>query len=287
MWHLGSILIFVSCMILASCGRKDAAPVSEKPVLCVSIEPQRKILSEIAGSGYEVVSLLGNGANPETFEPSVSQRMTLENSAAYFPVGYLPFEQRYSAALAGRVPVFGTSDGIEPVTGTHGHHEGGHGEAGADPHVWTSLRNGHVIADNMLRALVSLRPDSAEAYGERHAALVARLDSLDREAASRLAGAAVHGFAIWHPSLSYYARDYGLHQLSVGYESKDVSAGELSHVIEEARRDSVKVFFFQKEYDSRQARSINAEIGSRMVTIAPLAYDWDDEIMRITDELAR
>ncbi len=279
-------------MIPTSCGRKSSAPTSEKPVLCVSIEPQRKILTEIAGDGYDVVSLLGNGVNPETFEPSMSQRMIVEKSTAYFPVGYLPFEQKYTAALAGKVPVFVTSDGIVPVMGTHGHHGGdgrgqGHEDGGADPHVWTSLRNGRVIAGNMLRVMISLQPDSAEVFRKRHAALVMRIDSLDREVASRLARVGAHGFAIWHPSLSYYARDYGLHQLSVGYESKDLSAGELRHVIEEARRDSVKVFFFQKEYDSRQARSVNEEIGSRMVTITPMAYDWENEIMRITDELAR
>ena len=58
-------------------------------------------------------------------------------------------------------------------------------------------------------------------------------------------------------------------------------------MIDMARADSVKVFFFQKEYDSRQARSINDEIGSRMVYINPLDYDIIKQMTLIADELSR
>ena len=59
--------------------------------------------------------------------------------------------------------------------------------------------------------------------------------------------------SVWHPSLSYFARDYGLEQISLGTEGKEMSAKSLTEAIDKARDKGVGVFFFQKEYDSRQA----------------------------------
>ena len=273
-------LTAIMAAILAAC---SGAEKPEKPVLAVSIEPQKKILEAIAGPGFDVVVLLPPGSDPESFEPTMSQRRSLSDAEAYFPVGYMPFEEKLAAG--GAVHVVRSTDGIAPVTGTHSH---GRGEAHTDidPHVWTSLRNGKAIAANFAAALASLRPDSAGLYSRRLSVLNARLDSLDAEATRRLAASGTSAFVIWHPSLSYFARDYGLHQISVGQESKEISTGRLRDIVDEVRADSVKIFFFQKEYDSRLAATLNESMGTRLVTINPLDYDWDGQIMRIVDELA-
>ncbi|MCC8113914.1 MAG: zinc ABC transporter substrate-binding protein [Bacteroidales bacterium] len=270
-------------LLLTSWSCKKSAAEAEKPILLVSIEPQRKMLEELAEPYYSVVTLLPPGSNPETFEPTVAQRMRAAKSQAYFPIGYLPFEEALSATFEGKAPVVDTSAGIELLSDTHSH--GDHDHAVADPHIWSSLRNGKIMAQNMAAALAQLDPEHAQEYRERSAQLSARLDSLDAVAAQAASGA--QAFAVWHPSLSYFARDYGLKQIAVGQESKEVSLKELKRIIEEAREDSVKVFFFQREYDSRQADNLNQEIGSRLVVIDPLAYDWDTELIRIADELSR
>lgn len=273
----------VAMILLSSC-RSDSQ--DGKPKLSVSIEPQRQILECLVGDHYDVLTVLASGANPETYEPSVAQRMATNDSKAYFMVGYLPFEDVVASGLGQDTRVVNTSAGIDILSGTHSHGNGEeHDEA--DPHVWTSVRNSVQIASNMLNALVEIDPDHAEEYKANFQRLSARLDSLDTVLADRIATSGVHAFMVWHPSLSYYARDYGLHQLSVGQESKELSMSNMRSIIDEAREDSVQVFFFQREYDTRQAQSLNKEIGSRLVTIDPLAYDWEAELIRITDELTR
>lgn len=269
---------------LSGCGPKEAADTA--PVLTVSIEPQRKMLEELAGDRFRVVTLLGPGADPENYEPTMSQRVAMSESAALFTVGHLSFEPLLARETGERTMVVDTSVGIEVVTGTHSHCRGeDHDEA--DPHVWTSLRNGKVMAANMLQALLTLDPDNAPDYRERYDRMTHRLDSIDGELARSLAGSGAHAFAIWHPSLSYFARDYGLHQIAVGQETREVSATKMREIIDEAREDSVKVFFTQKAYDSRQASGISAEIGAEQVTIDPLAYDWENELIQAANALAR
>lgn len=272
----------------AACSRREAAVGT---VYAVSIEPQRWILEQLSDSAATIVTMLPAGSNPETFDPSVSLRARAEKATAYFGTGALPFEDKFRQA--DDIPFFDTSAGIDRIYGTHDHIHAHHGDDGhsheseADPHFWTSVSGARQIAANMTAALKDLDPANAAAYDSRFNALAQRLDSLDRAIASRLAAVPSRTFAVWHPSLSYFARDYGLHQLTVGQEGKEMSARQMKDVIDEAVADSVRVFFFQRQYDAGRARTINDAIGSRMVTIDPLAYEWNEQLNLIADELVR
>lgn len=283
---IGAKILILSVVItIVGCSHKS----SDRPVLTVSIEPQRYLLEQLAGPAYSITTLLESGANPETFDPSMSQRVAADKSEAYFAVGTLPFEQSFKESLGENVRWVDTSEGIQRLYGTHSHSHGegyDHHHEEADPHVWTSVANARLMARNMTEALTVLNPDSAEVYAARLAALDRRLSALDAELRRRMEGARPV-FAVWHPSLSYFAADYGLEQLAVGSESKEMSPKRVREVIDGARADSVRVFFFQQEYDSRQAESINSGIGSRLVTINPLSYDFEGQLKMIADELAR
>ena len=278
------LAVLVLALYVCGCTRKEAA--ADRPLLMVSIEPQKWILEQLVGDDYAIGTMLDRGANPETFDPSMEKRLQADKATAYFSTGAFPFEESLAKSLPDRTRIVNTSDGIEPIYGTHSHthnHTSGHshghdcdhhGEA-ADPHMWTSLKNARIIARNMAEALADLDPAEAATVNRRLATLEQRLDSIDKATADRLEGAS-RSFAIWHPSLSYYARDYGLNQIAVGQESKEMPAGQVRQVIDNARNANVKVFFFQKEYDNRQAESINSAIGSRMI-----------KIELITNEIAR
>ena len=143
------------------------------------------------------------------------------------------------------------------------------------------------MASNMARGLIDLDPSQADAVNSRLAALDARLDSADRAIAARLDSAGADKFLVWHPSLSYFARDYGLTQIAVGQESKEVPVGRLKEIIDTAAADSITTFFFQKEYDSRQAETVSRELGISYETIDLLSRDWLEELNKITDVLTR
>lgn len=290
--YLVALAIF-SIIILSACNKK-----SDSDTLIVSVEPQRALLEQIAGDKFQVVTMLTPGANPETFEPGMQARRKLETAAAYFITGYLPFEHKLEEA-ARSTTVVNTSAGIQPVFGTHNHHhdEGDehhnhdadhHDHGNADPHVWTSVKNVKTMAHNMYQSLVALRPESREYFTRRYHILNNRLDSLDRAFTARLAASsAPKAFAIWHPSLSYLARDYGLKQIPVGFENKEMPAGTLKRVVEAAKKDGVRVFFFQKEFDSRQADALSKEMGTNLVTIYPLDYEWENQLDSIVSALCR
>ncbi len=284
--RFASIFLITLSLTTVCCKNADKSQDEQKPRLTVSIEPLRNIVEQIAGDDYDVVTVLDKGSNPETFEPSMSRRAAVDKSELFVTVGAFQFEEALAESSAGKTETIDASEGIERLYGTHSH-DHGDCSGGADPHTWTSAKNAKAMAKNVAAALQRINPGKHDEYGKALGRLLSRIDSLDIKIAEQLAGAPQRAFAIWHPSLSYYARDYGLEQIAVGEESKEISPRRLKEIIEHAAGHDVRVFFFQKEFDSRQAKSINDQIGSRLVTIDPLAYDWMSQLETIANELSR
>lgn len=265
---------------LVGCRNKTA--VTDKPVVTVSIEPQRWLLERLVGDRMEVRSLLGRGGNPESYEPAFGHLAALERSRAYMTVGNLGFESSIIEKVRANnpdLPIFCSSDSVELLHATHGEHD-----HGADPHVWSSARNMRLMAANMLRSLREIDPANAGFYTENFNRLALHIDSIDAACDSILAPVRGAAFMVWHPSLSYFARDYGLMQLSLGAEGKEHSVGETRRLIERMRETGAEVFLVQKDFDSSQAKSLAAEV--RTAVIDPMNYDWDSEMLHTARSIA-
>lgn len=284
------ILPVFCALTLASCGNKRD---NDKQILAVSIEPQRQILEQIAGPSFEVMTVLGKGADPETFDPSTSQRVALEDADIYFATDVLPFEDNLRNTLTEHTRYVPTSGNVRLIYGTHSHdHHSDHNDGdtagkAVDPHYWSSFEGVGSIASSMLDALIDKYPDLETEFRGRYSQFIHTTDSLKERLAEQLASADYRTFAVWHPSLSYFAREFSLEQLPRGVEGKDMSAKALAEAIDHARADSVKVFFFQPGIDSRQAEVMNEGIGSKLVAVNLLDYNWPEQLKYIADEIAR
>lgn len=282
--------IVLCAMVLIALNSCKSKPTN-KPIITVSIQPQKWILDKIVKGNFDVICLLSQGSNPETYEPSMNHLMNLERSKAYFRIGYIGFELAIVDKAKKNNPslmIFDNSKDVDVMSGTHegiAHHEqdGVHHHE-IDPHIWTSVRNAKIIAKNMCDAVCEIDPSNSKIYKSNLQNLMAEFDALDEQIANKIRKTTTKAFLVWHPSLSYFARDYGLKQISMEYEGKEIPAKLLKTEIDAARESKAKVFFFQKEFDSRQVEILNEQIGAKLVTINPMNYDWDIELKHIADE---
>ena len=281
--YLPIALLLLGAVLLA-CNRN----LDNKPTITVSIQPQKYFLEKIAGDKWEVKCLLSNGANPESYDPAMTHLLNLESSKAYFRMGNIPFESAIINKVHNNNPalkIYNNSEGIELITGTHSHGDIKHADA-PDPHTWTSVKNARIIATNMYNAMSDLDPKHKDTYSRNYLKVLESLDSLDSSIDSLLAPKRGESFVVWHPSLSYFARDYGLHQISLSPEGKEASVNMLQEAVDSARTSGARVVFYHKEIDSRQAETANRQIGATMVNINPLSYNWDKEIYNIANAIA-
>lgn len=286
MKRIFSLFAIIICVLsgLSSCKPDGDTRMS----VAVSLPPQASLLREITGDSIEIVTLMQADANPEAFEVTVGGMREVNDAAVYMKAGNLPFEQTLTERIGQSNPELrfvDVSDGIELIYGTHAH--GNHTHKVADPHTWTSVSNLKVIAANMLAAVSDVDPARKDYYTANYNRLVARLDSLDAAISSRLDSIGTRSFLIWHPSLSYFARDYGLEQIAVGQDNKEMTPGQLRDTHRHAADKGVKVMFIQQNFDARQAAVLADELGISIVQINPLDDDYLKQFNIIADALAR
>ncbi|MDD4418434.1 MAG: zinc ABC transporter substrate-binding protein, partial [Bacteroides graminisolvens] len=96
-----------------------------------------------------------------------------------------------------------------------------------------------------------------------------------------------HAFMIYHPALSYFARDYGLHQICIEEEGKEPSPAHLSDLIEICKEEEVRIIFVQPEFDRRNAEIIAKQTNTNIVDVNPLSYNWEKEMIHIANSLCK
>ena len=279
------LIYILTLFILSACG--NTTQKSEKSILTVTLEPLRYFTEAIAGDNYEVVSMVPKGSSPESYDPTPQQLVNLSKSQAYFRIGYIGFEQAWMKKLEANCPnmkVFDTSKGIDLIR-DKGHWHGDHfHEGGVEPHVWNSTQNALIIADNIYQALCELDSTHQEDYQKRLDVLKQTIQQTDANVRTLLENAD-STFLIYHPALSYFARDYGLKQVSIEEGGKEPSPAQLKALIETCRNENVHTIFVQQEFDQRNAQLIANELGVNIVSINPLSYDWVKEMIRIAEAL--
>lgn len=290
--RLFSIIISCLWLLLTAACTSPREKADEERLVSVTIQPQRYVAERIAGDIYRINCVIPAGQSPETYDPTPQEMMRIGQSDAYLRIGSIGFEQVWMKAIQEQnatLPVFDLSKGIELVAtheaaseNTAGHHH--HGLT--DPHIWTSTRNMRVIAQNTRDAFCSLDSLNKDTYEANYLRLIAEIDSTEAVLDTLLRPLAGTAFIIYHPALTYLARDYGLEQLCIEMDGKEPSPAQLKALVEAAKRHNAKVVFVQQEFDQKNAEIIARETGCILVPINPLDYNWPESMLTIGKALA-
>ena len=270
---------------LSACSPQTA---SQEKTLYVSILPIRSLVKEIVGEDFRIEVLVPPGASPETFEPTPRQFIGLNEAQLVFNVGLLEFETALLDKIEDRTKIVDLSRGIVRIEGScaHAGRNGSDHAHGVDPHVWTSPRALQRMAENAYEAIHARWPDSAK-YTTNHARLQEELRQLDLRTAEKIARSGIRYFIIYHPALTYYARDYGLRQEAVEADGKEPSAKRLTALIRQARKDGIGRILYQSQFPVSVVETIARDIGAECTEIDPLREDAIANIDSITDLIVR
>lgn len=275
------LLLFTAALLLAACRGTDRNTTDERTIY-VSIAPLKAIAEAITGDDFPIVVLVPAGASPESFEPTPKQFIGLNRARLILNVGLLDFEQNLLQKVEQQEKIVDLSRGIDIIAGCCSHTHAGHRHAhGVDPHVWTSPRALRIMARNAYEAIHAAWPDSTK-YTARFERFDERLQALDRAVGEHIARSGVQKFLIYHPALTYYARDYGIEQLAIEHEGKEPSARRLAELIEAGRREGVRNVFYQSQFPASSVEIIARDLGGEAVAIDPLAEDIVNNIEAIT-----
>ena len=177
----------------------------------------------------------------------------------------------------------------EEAAHNHGHnHESEeehehHHHSGRDPHVWMSPKRVAVMVEAVRDALIAADDKNAETYRRNAEEYLQKLREIDKKLTDTLSQAKANSFIIMHPSMGYFADDYGLMQVSIEKEGKQATAEHLKAVIDYAKDNNIKVVFYQKEFDNNQAKTIASEIGGEVMELEPLASNYLENLEKLSE----
>ena len=273
------LYLFIYIVLAVSCISKNQ---NTENIIVVSIAPIKPIVEAIVGDDFKVEILVPAGASPESFEPTPKQFITLNKAKLVLGTGLLDFEQQLLKRVHDQSKVIDLSHGIITISGSCSHtHHGKHCHHGVDPHIWCSPKSLKIMAENAHNAIVAAMPDSLH-YTDAYNTLNKQITTLDNEVAELANNATLPYFIIYHPALTYLARDYGLEQVAIENDGKEASAKRIAQIISAARTDGIKSVFYQSEFPESSVQVICEDIGANAVEINPLAEDIFTNIREIT-----
>lgn len=254
---------------LGACGPE--APRDERPLVFVSVAPQRFVVKALAGDLARVEVMIPPGANPRSYEPTIGQLQALEDAALYVKVGHphFPFEEAWLARLLAEIPGLPVVDASAGLT-----------VRDEDPHIWLAPKQVDHMAVRASKALERVFPTEQETLRANLARFRESVAALDQELSELLADFAGAEFFVFHPSWGYFAEAYGLRQLAVEHEHKEPDPHELAELIEHAKEIEARVIFVQPQFAATSAETVAEETGARVEILDALAEDWDDNLRR-------
>jgi len=285
-----AVILMLVLIQLLSCSPKKIRPPdtasnnngSAKVMKIVtSIIPAGEFIEKIGADRVEVTVMVPQGTDPHTYEPSPGQLKALSGAIMYAKMGSgLEFELAWLDNLVAVNPDIYMLDLSEGVTLIYSdevdenHKDNLSSGTGADPHIWLSPQNVKIIAGNICRALSVLDSDGREFYSKNLDIFTAGLDELDLKIKNGLSDKTNKKFIVYHPAWAYFARDYGLVQVTVEQQGKEPTAREIASVIALAKENGIKVIFASPQFNPKSAEVIAAEIGGTVIFIDPLGPDY-------------
>lgn len=287
------LFIALISFLIGSCSNSHQKENSDKSVITVSVLPQKYFIEKIAGDIFSVNVMIPPGASPVTYEPTPKQMKELSHSDIYFRIGHIEFEKSWMKKLQNinsDMKVYDQSKVTNLIYAEHsheGHDHHGHHHHGTDPHIWTSPKEVKKQAEFIYKSLLATYSEREEAFTTNYNSFLQEIDSLDNELHTILEPFQGKKFLIFHPALSYFARDYGLEQISIEIDGKEPTPANIRKIINTAKEENIKVVFVQQQFSTHNAEVIADEIQGQVVQIDPLAPEWGESIRTIANEIVK
>jgi len=274
--------VVAACSVF-SCRPEPPAPAPGARVkTCVSIPPQAYFVERVGGEHVEVMVLVGPGQSPHTFEPTPRQAAELAACQVYFRIG-MPFEKQLVQKIAASfqdlrivdnkegIPLrrMTAAESVEKEDADHVEHD-----EDLDPHVWMSPRLAKTLAATIRDTLVGVDPAHQADYAGNYQTLAADLDACDARIARVLEPLKGREIFVFHPAFGYFADAYGLRQVAVAPGGREPSAKHLGELIDQARKQGVRVIFVQPQFARKNAEVVAEAIGGAVVPMDDLSRDY-------------
>jgi zinc transport system substrate-binding protein len=274
-------IFLLNLLTLVGCNNKiDEPNLDKKPIINVSIAPEKTMVEAVCGDLADVVILIPPGSNPENYAPTPLKMENFSKASLYFSIG-VPTEEANILPNIGDVKVVSLADEVNAVYDDRSFESGQR-----DPHIWLSPKRVSVMIDVIAREMGEIDSKNKETYTNNANAYQTQLNALDQEIKEMLNGVENKKFIVYHPAFGYIADDYGLEMYALEKDGKESTPQYLQEMIDLAKKENIKVIFYQEEIDGSQSEAFAEEINGKTIQLSPLAADYISNFKNMVNTIA-
>jgi zinc/manganese transport system substrate-binding protein len=265
-------------MVAIVAGAAMAAP----PKVITTTEDLAALVREVGGDKVSVEALARGYQDPHFVEPKPSFIIKLHDAdlliviGRELEIGWLPpilTQSRNAKIQLGAPGYLDASTGVrilEIPTGQITRAMGDVHPAG-NPHYWLDPENGRIIAKSILEALARISPGDRATFEQRYADFDKRLAEAQKRWTAAMAPYKSTKVVTYHRSWPNFTERFGLDV--IGYvEPKPGIPPSPSHtidLIQEMKRQQVKLILVEPYFDLKTPQSIAREVGGQVLVLTP------------------
>jgi zinc/manganese transport system substrate-binding protein len=256
--HLLGLALAGASLIAVSMPVHAATP-GQKLKVVATITILGDMVKQVGGGHVVLTTLVGADGDAHAYEPSPADAKAL-SAADLVVVNGLGLEGwmvRLIKASGYHGPIVVASEGVKPREMDE------NGTTVADPHAWQDLANGHRYVVNIEAALAEADPAHAADYQAAAKTYLAAIDTMDRHVRSEIAEVPPERRKVVssHDAFGYFGAAYGVEFVAPQGISEDAepSAADIKKLIDQIRREHIKVVFFENALSPRLVEQIGRE----------------------------
>lgn len=265
--------------LLALCQVASAAgPLP--PTVLATIKPLHSIASAVTEGISEPELLLDGTISPHLFQVKPSHIRLVEDADVVVWAGegverFLPSMINNLNDDAVMVAMAEHSTALHTVRDKHSEHDADNGEI--DNHFWLDPQNVIALAEVLAVELGSIDPQNADRYKSNAEVIVRQLGSTSAAIKTQLTKSEGQQYFIYHDSLQYLEKAFGLGDAIIVAPQPQVQAGgkRLRTLRDQLDSQQVGCLISEPQFRSPVVSSIAEDIGIEPALIDPLAADFE------------
>jgi ABC-type Zn uptake system ZnuABC Zn-binding protein ZnuA len=264
-------IVLVFSLGLPACTSSPLAKTNQAGFTVMAVESfLADITRSIAGGEVTVSSLIEEGMDPHTFEPTPRDIVAVSESRLLIinGAGLESWLNKMLDLKSITVPVIEASSGLTPRTPSSGELV----DESTDPHFWLNPINVKTYVRNIRDALIEMDPAGRKIYEKNADEYLLQLDDLNTWIAGQVTQIPPENRLLVtnHESFGYFADHYGFE--IVGTIIPSVSTGamptaqQLTDLIQKIKSTHARAIFLEAGTNPELAQTIATETGVTIVT---------------------
>ncbi|MFC1846404.1 metal ABC transporter solute-binding protein, Zn/Mn family, partial [Chloroflexota bacterium] len=274
-------------------------PVMEdtgKHRVIVTILPQAEFVERVGGDSVAVTVMVPPGASLHTYELIPGQMMDVSKANMYAKVGSgIEFELVWMSKITAQnknMLIVDCSKGVDLIemnSEHHVHEDETHNNYShvADPHIWMSPLNAKIMVSNICDGLIQIDLENRSFYEMNRDDYLSEITEVDENIRETLLNVTNRKFAVFHPALGYFAKEYDLTMFPIEEGGKEPTAESIVVLIDQMKRENIKIIFASPQFNPESAEVIAREISGEVVFIDPVAKDYIKNLNSIANEFVK